>query len=118
MSHKIKEKCRTVCHKECYQIQYSSSVKRTDWGNRDTEWMLEHNIKRETTVQLDSDKAMFQYTEEPVLTFTEYLVYCGGLMGLWFGTSAHDIIVITLDTDLWKNLLKIYRKIIIKINNI
>ena len=85
MSHKIKEKCRTVCHKECYQIQYSSSIKRTDWGNRDTEWMLEHNIKRETTVQLDSDKAMFRYTEEPVLTFTEYLVYCGGLMGLWFG---------------------------------
>ena len=36
---------------------------------------------------------MFVYIEEPVLTFTQFVVNCGGLMGLWFGKSVKDLIV-------------------------
>ena len=45
----------------------------------------------------DSTQPMFVYKEEPVLSFIEYMVYLGGLIGLWFGTSANDVITILLD---------------------
>ena len=35
---------------------------------------------------------MFAYTEQPVTTFSDYLVNRGGLLGLWFGISAKDLI--------------------------
>ena len=49
----------------------------------------------------DSTQPMFVYNEEPVMTFTEYLCFFGGLIGLWFGTSAKDIIVLLAKYRFW-----------------
>ena len=35
----------------------------------------------------DSNEVMIAYIDEPVMTFTDYLVFCGGPMGLWFVVS-------------------------------
>jgi hypothetical protein len=55
----------------------------------------------ERSLVLDSTQPMFVYNEESVLSFTEYLCYCGGLIGLWFGTSAKDIIVLLDESRIW-----------------
>ena len=41
----------------------------------------------------DSTQPMFAYNEESVMSFTDFLVNCGGLIGLWFGTNANDLII-------------------------
>ena len=43
------------------------------------------------------------------MSFIEYLCYCGGLLGLWFGTSAKDLFIWIIETRIWG---KIWRKII------
>ena len=94
MKKEIREKCHSKCHKECHQIEYKSTLKESESVLENKDWFKNWLMKREIAVQLDTEEPMFRYTEEPVLTFTSYLVYCGGLMGLWFGASAHDIIAI------------------------
>ena len=89
----ITYKCNTLCHKECHRIRYTTSVKRTKSLVENKEWFNHFDTEIAINLVLDSGQPMFQYIEEPVLTFTDYLVYCGGLVGLWFGTSAHDVIV-------------------------
>ena len=59
----------------------------------------------ERRIYWDSSEPMFAYTDEPDLTFTDYLVYCGGLMGLWFGQSAKDLISTLIDITFWRLLL-------------
>ena len=103
----ISVKCRSQCHKECNDIRYSSEVKEYDSYVENSDWYTisnhgRNNISYPYHVQLDTREPMFRYFEEPVLTFTSYLVYCGGLMGLWFGASAHDIIVLILESNVWK----------------
>ena len=110
MMQEIKEKCRKVCHKECYQVHFSTKIKETGYT---TESNNNENI--ENTVLFNNEEPTFVYTEEPVLTFTSYLVYCGGLMGLWFGASAHDIIVLILDSTLLRKFLNYCKNIIQKL---
>ena len=49
----------------------------------------------------DANQPMFVYNEESVMTFNQYLFYCGGLIGLWFGTSAKDIVVFLAESQFW-----------------
>ena len=105
----IKGKCHLACHKECYQIQYSTTIKDTKKQLKKFDWYHGGKYFVENYVKSNAEEPMFKYTEEPVLTFTEYLVYCGGLMGLWFGASAHDIIVLILNSNVWKIILKILK---------
>ena len=97
----IREKCHSMCPKECNQVQYKSTLKESESLVENKDWFKSFQ-KIEITAQFDTEEPMFRFTEEPVLTFTSYLVYCGGLMGLWFGASAHDIIALILDTNVWK----------------
>ncbi len=39
------------------------------------------------------------------MTFTEYLCYCGGLFGLWFGTNANQVLNYVMNSRNW-TLLK------------
>ena len=50
-----------------------------------------NNVPVERRFVWDSSELMFAYIEEPVITLTDYLVHCGGLMGLWFGHSLRDL---------------------------
>ena len=55
----------------------------------------------ERSLVSDSTQPMFVYNEESILSFTEYMCYCGGLIGLWFGTSAKDIVFILIRFRFW-----------------
>ena len=44
---------------------------------------------------------MFEYKEVGVMSFTDYLSSFGGLIGLWFGLSAKDIIDWFIQTKPW-----------------
>ena len=57
---------------------------------------------KEENIIWDTTQPTFSYLEKPVLTFTGYLVYCGGLVGLWFGTSAQDVLVYFKGLEIWK----------------
>jgi hypothetical protein len=35
------------------------------------------------------------------MSFTEYLCYCGGLLGLWFGSNAYQVISYVMDARNW-----------------
>ena len=99
-------KCHKLCPKECKEVQYLSTVRETEndfisnpqWGKK----LL--IISFERRIYWDSSEPMFAYTDEPDLTFTEYLVYCGGLMGLSFGQSAKDLIDTVIDITFWRLL--------------
>ncbi len=41
----------------------------------------------------DSSKPLILNKETPVMTFTDYFCYIGGLFGMWFGISANQLFV-------------------------
>ena len=65
-------------------------------------------FKQYKTLVWDTTQPMFVYKEVPVLSFIEYMVYLGGLVGLWFGTSAKDVVIILFDKTFWLNLWHIF----------
>ena len=115
----ISVKCRSQCHKECNEIRYSSEVKEYDSYVENINLQtigrfMRNNVSYPFHVQFHTGEPMFRYTEEPVLTFTSYLVNCGGLMGLWFGASAHGMIVLILESNVWKLILGFATKLVIQ----
>ena len=97
-------KCHKLCPKEC-KVQYFQTIKESenpfiskDYHGRTLQRVYERRIV------WDSSEPMFAYTDEPDLTFTEYLVHCGGVMGLWFGQSAKDLISNLIDISFWRLL--------------
>ncbi len=54
-------------------------------------------------VQLFWDKhyPLISYIETLVMTFTEYLCYCGGLFGIWFGTNANQVLNFVANIENW-----------------
>ena len=130
----FKEICSEKCPKECFRVEYSSNIKKRntylsnqDWINSGlkrpmTEQFITHNKAYERVIVWDSSEPMFAYIDEPVMTFTQYLVNCGGLMGLWFGQSLKDGFSLLINKTFWRSfyykILIIYRfvfKNIIKI---
>ena len=107
------EKCLKICPKDCFQVEFPSKVyiRESYFNNQD--WVDEeganlYNGPYERVIVWDSHQPMFAYIDEPVLTFTQYLVFCGGLMGLWFGQSLKDMFSLLIDKHFWHS---IHRKI-------
>ena len=100
----LSSKCIHFCPKNCLNIDYEMKVIRNphDYGNVLHDY-FEHTLYWDTT------QPMFVYKEVPVLSFIEYMVYLGGLVGLWFGTSAKDIIIILFEKTFWLNLWNIFQ---------
>ena len=98
--------CQLKCPEECFQVNYWSTVKETKLGKYRSIFSGNPEIKHEEAVERrivwSSSEPMFAYIDEPVLTFTAYLVYCGGLMGLWFGQSLKDLLSLQCRTEVMK----------------
>ena len=111
---KFRDKCLRMCPKDCLSIDYSYIVKK-DVLPRDVseEWGKEFGHHYYYTIEWDASEPMTAYIDEPVITFTEYLVYCGGLMGLWFGTSANDLVRIVVDREVWISLLLLMKQYLV-----
>ena len=104
---RVEEKCRLLCPKDCIQIEYSSKVRQTNVYSGNEMWFQQDPLKRyyEKKIIWDTTQPSFKYIEEPLMTFTDYLVYCGGLLGLWFGTSAKDILIYLSDNIIWRTII-------------
>ena len=103
-------KCMTICPKDCLTVDYNYYQRKSDslignefWHNLDKTQRLSKQ-----SLIWDSTQPMFIYKEESVMTFTDYLCYCGGLMGLWFGTNAKDLIFLIIESMFW---LKLWHKL-------
>ena len=58
-------------------------------------WFNQRPEERQCSKKLmwDTSQPGYAFIEEAKMTFTDYLVNLGGLMGLWYGLNAHIIIV-------------------------
>ena len=99
----ISLKCNQFCPKNCLNTDYQMNVIRETKDFKDN---FKHYYYK--SIVWDTTQPMYVYKEVPVLSFIEYMVYLGGLVGLWFGTSAKDVIFILFDTTFWLNLWNIF----------
>ena len=104
-TYNISSKCINICPKNCLNIDFQMNVIREDKSHENITKRY-NNIQK--TFVWDTTQPMFVYKEVPVLSFIEYMVYLGGLVGLWFGTSAKDLVTILLDKTFWLNLWNIF----------
>ena len=95
----ISSKCAKICPKNCLNIDFRMESK-----SETKDFKTSSNDIYYKTLVWDTTQPMFVYKEVPVLSFIEYMVYLGGLVGLWFGTSAEDVVIILFDTTFWFNL--------------
>ena len=102
----IVRKCKKFCPIDCKTVDYSYSVHKTDSriGNENWYNLSESERYYRKSLNWDSTQPMFAYNEESVMSFTDYLVNCGGLIGLWFGTNANDLIIWLIEWSLWTNI--------------
>ena len=101
------EKCKNLCPIDCQTVDYSYSVHRTDTQIGNEFWYNLSESERYYRKSLiwDSTQPMFAYNEESVMSFIDYLVDCGGLTGLWFGTNAKDLIILIIGSQFWTKIL-------------
>ena len=111
----VRKQCLSLCPKDCFKVEYSYRIVRTETHFGNQEWIDNYgtNISTEIPnhpyyyryritsleVMWDSNEVMIAYIDEPVMTFTDYLVFCGGLMGLWFGMSVNNLILIVINVS-------------------
>jgi hypothetical protein len=80
------EKCNTLCPIDCETEEYFMV-------NRD--YVSEEELKSNSSIyslSWDDSKPYINYNEMPVLTFSAYFCYIGGLFGMWFGISANRLL--------------------------
>ena len=104
-------KCLRICPKECFRVEYTSKMKERE-TYFDNQFWLKNSKKsyryEERVIVWDSSQPMIAYIDEPVMTFSTFLVNCGGLMGLWFGQSLKDVFSLLIDKTFWRS---VYHKI-------
>ena len=89
--------CRIKCPEDCFKVYYSSEFRKMVkiFGNQ-LSYERSYEFGKslvDRRVVWDRSQPILAYIEEPVLTFSKFVVNCGGLMGLWFGKSAKDLII-------------------------
>ena len=72
-------KCQKICPKDCVFNDFKVTKKLVNYDKPNTD--------EGTRLFWDTTSPIVYYIETPVLTFIEYLCYCGGLFGLWFATN-------------------------------
>ena len=91
----INQRCRTKCPKQCVNLIYNQHNVDSDTLADTNHWFNKSHNKRQCSKRLlwDTSQPGYAYIEEAKMTFTDYLVNLGGLLGLWCGLNAHIIII-------------------------
>ena len=99
----LNQKCVNLCPKDCLTVDYFYDILETDSLIRNDFWhqLNESDKYSKNSLIWDSTQPMFEYKEVGVMSFTDYLSSFGGLIGLWFGLSATDIIDWFIQTKPW-----------------
>jgi hypothetical protein len=93
----LSKECAKYCPKECIQfdIQLSEII---------VLYKVTHNFTHKSELVWDKNYPLIAYIETRVMTFTDYLCYCGGLFGLWFGSNANSVLSYALNPRNWISL--------------
>jgi hypothetical protein len=94
-NNKAMNQCLKYCPKDCFEF---------DVQTIDVDILLNKEYSTDLTeVQLFWDKnyPLVSYIETPVMTFTDYICYCGGLFGLWFGINANQVLIFIVNSENW-----------------
>jgi hypothetical protein len=77
--------CRTLCPIDCIKEEYIiiNEYRKYNKHSNPKYWNL--------NFYWDESKPIIVNEETPVMTFTEYFCYIGGLFGMWFGFSANQL---------------------------
>ena len=96
----ISAKCLNYCPKDCQTVEYNWKTISSDTQIGNEFWYNLTEYKRTTEKALvwESTHPMVVYREEPVMSFTDYMSYTGGLFGLWFGTNGKDLIIWVIES--------------------
>ena len=97
----ISKKCLDLCPNDCLTVDYSYEIQRID---SEMDYLLETSNRSEVSLVWDSRQPMLSYIEESILSFTDYLVNCGGLLGIWFGINANDLFIRLIRSKFSQNL--------------
>jgi hypothetical protein len=116
-SENIRNQCIKYCPKDCIDFE----IKQTNAMEFVNYFVLQQkkditNDFFEVHVFWDKKYPLITYIETPVMSFTEYLCYCGGLLGLWFGSNAYQVMSYVIDSRNWillKNALQTFGRILI-----
>jgi hypothetical protein len=93
----LSKECAKYCPKDC--IQFDIQLSRIIVPPEETD-----NFTHKTELVWDKKYPLIAYIETRVMTFTDYLCYCGGLFGLWFGSNADSVLNYALNTRNWISL--------------
>ena len=109
----LNQKCVNLCPKDCLTVDYFYDILETDSLIRNDFWHQLNESEKYSKKSLiwDSTQPMFEYKEVGVMSFTDYLSSFGGLIGLWFGLSAKDIIDWFIQTKPLNIFMNIFKQI-------
>jgi hypothetical protein len=93
----LSKECAKYCPKDC--IQFDIQLTRFSFSHKETD-----NFTQQIELAWDKNYPLITYIETRVMTFTDYLCYCGGLFGLWFGIYANSVLIYALNTRNWISL--------------
>jgi len=86
------DKCNKLCPKDCTFVDFKVTKSMLDQRriqkglNRSRVQSID-NPMLSTRLLWDMGSPIIYYIETPVMSFIEYLCYCGGLFGLWFASD-------------------------------
>ena len=94
--------CKQFCPKDCLTVDYSYSIHRTDTYTGNEFWHKLNESQRYYRKSLiwDSTQPTIAYNEETVMSFTNYLSNCGGLLGLYYGLNVKDFVLLLINSRL------------------
>jgi hypothetical protein len=104
-SENIRNQCIKYCPKDCidFEIKQTNAMEFVNYFTFKQEKYITNDFF-EVPVFWDKKYPLIIYIETPVMSFTEYLCYCGGLLGLWFGSDAYQVISYVMDSRNWISL--------------
>jgi hypothetical protein len=79
--------CTNLCPIDCINDEYiiTNKIENQNLYSDPNKW--------EFTLHWDDNKPLILNKETPVMTFTDYFGYIGGLFEMWFGISANQLLV-------------------------
>jgi hypothetical protein len=80
--------CYNLCPNDCFKNEFFITNRDKDVPDRRIS--TQDGMLRFSFIWDDS-KPFLSYREKPVMTFTDYFCCIGGLLGMWFGISTHQI---------------------------
>ena len=102
----INQMCRTRCPKQCVNVMYNQHNINSDTLADNTHWFNKSHNDRQCSKKLmwDTSQPGYAYIEEAKMTFTDYLVNFGGLLGLWCGLNIQIILINIIQYFLSNNM--------------